>query len=151
MDFSLLAILIFCVSYAALLYYIIFVRREARLGPWGRSGLVTLLFVITPVLVMVLWYQSGAESRLERMGFTPYPGFVSSSGIAAGQGKAPVWVFSIEGHEGAVLQFYKRDENHVGWSLVSESEMGLMFARGDERLSVYVGADNAVFTLKPGA
>ena len=151
MEISLLAILVFCVSYDALLYYFIFIRREARLGPWGRSGLVTLLFVITPVLVMILWYQSGAESRLERMGFSPYPGFVSSSGIATGSGEAPIWVFSIEGNEGSVLQFYRKNENHVGWTLVSESEMGLTFERGSEILSVFVGADNVIFSLKPSA
>ena len=149
MEESLLSILVFCLSYAAALYYSIFVRRETRLGSWGKSGLVTLVFVITPVLVMNLWNQSEAESRLERLGFNPYPGFVSSSGIATGSGKAPIWVFSIEGYEGSVLQFYKKDENHVGWSLMSESDMSLIFERGSEKLSVFVGSDNVVFTLKP--
>lgn len=151
MEPSLLAILVFCISFAALLYYVIFVRREARLSPWGKSGLITLLFVITPVLVAVLWFQSEAESRLERMGFNPYPGFVSSNGIATGSGEAPIWVFSIEGDGGSVLQFYKKNENHVGWSLVSESETGLMFERGGEVLSVFVGAGNVVFSMKPSA
>ena len=149
MEMSLLPILVFCVSYAAFLYYFIFVRKEARLGPWGRSGLVTLLFVITPVLVMTLWFQSGAENRLERLGFTPYPGFVSSSGIATGSGEAPIWVFSITGNEDSVLQFYKKNKNHPGWSLVSETKMGLTFERGSETLSVFVEPGNVVFTLKP--
>lgn len=150
MDVSLLAILAFCLSYAAALYYFIFVRREARLGPWGRSGLVTLLFVITPVLAMILWYQSGAESRLEGLGFNSYPGFVSSSGIATGVGDAPIWVFTIVGDEDSVLLFYKQSENHAGWTLVSESDMGLVFERGSEKLSILVGEGNVVFSIKPG-
>ena len=151
MDTALFAILGFCLFFAALLYYVIFVRREARLGPWGRSGLVTLLFVITPVLVIVLWYQSGAQSRLAKLGFNPYPGFISSSGIATGSGETPIWVFSIEGDERSVLMFYKKNENHDGWSLVSESETGLIFERGNEVLTVFVGAGSVVFSMKPDA
>ena len=150
MDLSLLAILVFCVLFAAVLYYLIFVKKDVLPDGRAQSGLVTALFVITPVLVIVLWYQSGSESRLQKLGFNPYPGFVSSSGIAAGQGKAPIWVFAIEGDEGSVLQFYKSNENHLGWSLVSESEMGLIFERGSERLSVSVGEGNVVFSMKPG-
>lgn len=151
MELSLFVILVFCVSYAALLYYFIVIRREAQPLPWGKSGIVTLSFVITPVLAMILWQQSQAESRLEKLGFNPYPGFVSSNGIATGSGQAPIWVFSIAGHEGSVLLFYKKTENHAGWSLVSESQMSLTFERANEILSVFVDAHNVVFSLKPEA
>lgn len=89
MDLSLIALLGGCLMTAALLYYVIFVRREQPISSWGKSGIVTLMFVLVPVLVIALWFQDGAVNRLEQMGFEPYPGFVSCSGIATGLGEKP--------------------------------------------------------------
>jgi hypothetical protein len=150
MDFSLIALLGFCLFFAALLYYVIFVRREEPIGPWGKSGLVILIFLIVPVLIIALWYQAEAERRLEEIGFTPYPGFISSSGVATGSGENPVWVFSLDGDVDAVLDFYKSAENHKGWALVSESESLLMFEREGEALSMFVGAGSVAFSIRPG-
>lgn len=150
MDLALIVLLGFCLVLAALLYYVIFVRREKRLSPWGMSSLLALLFIVIPVIMIALWYQSGAGHRLEQLGFQPYPGLISSSGIATGTGKAPIWVFSIEGDDAPVLQFYRQRENHKGWSLVTESHYGLMFKREEEVLTLLVGDGKVVFSLKPG-
>lgn len=147
MDLDLIALLGGCLLLAALLYYVIFVRREEPIGSWGKSGLVSLVFVLVPVLLIALWYQSGAENRLKEIGFTPYPGFISSSGVAAGQGKNPIWVFSVEGDLAAVLEFYRRPENHNGWTLVSENE-GLLLFRHEKRLvSISANMKSVAFLL----
>lgn len=149
MDVSLIALLGFNLIFAALLYYFIFIRREQRLGPWAKSGLFAILFIILPLLVMTLWYQAGAAQRLHQLGFTPYPGLISSSGTATGTGESPLWVFSFKGNSDALLQFYKDKNNHKGWTLVSETATGLSFKRGGKMLSVFVSEDNVVFTVKP--
>ncbi|HOP18113.1 MAG: hypothetical protein KDI22_06255 [Gammaproteobacteria bacterium] len=150
MDLSLIALLGGCLLLAAVLYYVIFVRREHPISPWGKSGLVTLMFVLVPVLVIALWYQAGAESRLAQIGFTPYPGFASSSGVATGLGENPVWVFSVEGGAKPVLEFYGRPENRKGWALVSESESLLLFEREGKSVAVSAVADSVAFTMRQG-
>ena len=74
METSLLTILVFCLSFASLLYYVFIVRNEVDLGARGKSGLFTILFVILPVLVIALWNQLESKDRLSEIGFNPYPG-----------------------------------------------------------------------------
>ena len=147
MDLSLIALLGGCLMMAALLYYVIFVRREQPISSWGKSGIVTLMFVLVPVLVIALWFQAGAVNRLEQMGFEPYPGFVSSSGIATGLGEKPFWVFTVEGGAEPVLEFYKLAENRKGWMLVSESKSLLLFEREGKSVAVSAVADSVAFMM----
>ena len=147
MDTSLLTLLGFCWALAAILYYLFVVRREVDLGGLGKSGLIILMFVITPVLVIALWNQSEAEVRLSRVGFNAHPGFVSSVGIATGAGSDPVWVFSVETDENLILNYYKKRENHGPWQLVSESENSLLFQKEAEIMTIHVSDKRVVFSL----
>jgi hypothetical protein len=147
MDSSLIALLGGCLLMAALLYYVIFVRREHLIISWGKSGLVSLVFVLVPVLLIALWFQSGAENRLERIGFKPYPGFVSSSGIATGLGEKPFWVFSVEGGAETVLEYYRQPENRNGWALVADTESLLLFEREGKSVAVSSLGDSVAFTM----
>ena len=147
MDPALIALLGGCLSLAILLYYVIFIRRDGAVGSWGKSGLLTLLFVLIPVLVIALWNQSGAESRLALIGLSPYPGLTSSSGVATGQGKNPVWVFSVEGGAEPALKFYSHPENHKGWTLVSKSKSLLLFKSEGKTLVISANAESMAFML----
>jgi len=149
MDLSLIALLGGCLLLAALLAYVIFVRREHLIVSWGRSGLVTLLFMLIPLVVISLWYQAGAETRLEQIGFTRYPGVVSSSGLAVGLGENPVWVFTVEGDAERALDFYRRAENRRGWALVSEGASLLLFEREGRLLAVSADPDSLIIMMRP--
>ena len=149
METSLIITLGFCLSFAALLYYVFVVRNAMDLGDRGKASLFTTLFVILPVLVLVLWNQSESKDRLSEIGFTPYSGLISSVGVVSGGGENPMWMFSSEDDENVILRFYKHSENHAGWSLVSETQRSLTFERGKERITIHVGQGNVVFSLRP--
>lgn len=150
MDPSLIALLVGFVLMAALLYHVIFIRREHPIGSWAKSGLVVFVFLLIPVLLIALGFQAGAENRLQKIGFRPYPGFVSSSGIATGLGENPFWVFSVEGGATAVLEYYRQPENREGWVLVADSEFLLLFEREGQKVAVSAVADGVTFTLTDG-
>ena len=103
MEISLILILCGCISFAALLYYFIFAKKEADLGGRGRAGIFSILFVIVPIILIVLFMQFEAESNLVKMGFKPHPSFSSSVGAATGTGENPTWVFSTTGETGSIL------------------------------------------------
>ena len=148
METSLLVILIFCLSFAALLYYVFIFKKEMDLGDQGKAALFTTVFVILPILVIVIWNQFESKDRLSEIGFTPYPEFVSSVGVATGAGNNPIWVFSTEDDENSILQFYKISENHTGWSLVSETPNSLVFKRKNQKTTIHVGNGNVFFSLQ---
>lgn len=150
MDTGLIWTLLFCWSLAALLYYVVIVRQERDLGGWGISSLFALIFVITPILLMALWSQKGAEDRLLEIGFKPHPSFDSSIGIAAGVGENPTWIFSTTAAEGVLIDYYKDRENRGTWRVSSENEGGLLFEKGRQRMTLFVGGGNVVFSLQPG-
>lgn len=147
METSLLIILGSCISFSALLYYFIFVKRESDLGWRGRAGIFSILFIITPIILIVLFSQSGAEDRLRKIGFEPHPNFSGSVGIAVGTGKNPIWVFSTDGDSNSILQFYKVHENHGDWSLLTESQNELVFEKEHQKMSIHIGDGNVVFSL----
>lgn len=150
MDTALIALLAGCLVLAALLYYVNYVHPQEPTGHWGKSGLINLMLVLVPVLVIALWFQDGAEDRLAELGLTPYPGFVSSSGVATGAGESPVWVFSVEGDPEQVLAFYRRAENRAGWSLHSESGSLLLLEKEGRLLSVAASPGSVAIMVRPG-
>lgn len=149
METPLLLILGACLSFAALLYYFLIIKRETDLGWRGRSGIFVIIFVITPVLLIVLFNQSGAEDRLRKTGFNPYPDFSSSVGTATGTGEKPIWLFSTDSKADSVLLFYKEEKNHHGWSLIAEDHNKLVFEKGRQTMSIRIDNGNVLFSLGP--
>ena len=107
METSLILILSISLSFAALLYYVFIVKRQLDIGARGVAGMIVILVVITPILLMVIFNQSGAEQRLRKYGFNPHPDFTGSVGIATGSGKHPIWLFSTNAKTESIVQFYK--------------------------------------------
>lgn len=147
METSLLLTLGACLAFAALLYYFFFIRRETDLGARGKAGIFIIICVITPILLIILLDQSGAEDRLRETGFNPYPDFASSVGAATGTDKNPIWLFSTGGNADAVFRFYKEKKNHRGWSLVAEEPGELVFNKGRQRMSIRIDDGNVLFSL----
>jgi len=147
MELSLIIFLIICAAWAALLYYIFIIKKAPDLGAGGRSGIVVFTFVLIPFLAIVLWSQSGSDDRLAELGITPYPGFVSSVGVATGTGTNPTWIYEVTEEEGTLLDFYKNPDNHQGWTIVSGSGMGIALERGAKKLTIQVNGDKVFFTL----
>lgn len=147
MDTSLLLLLIAGLGYAALLYYLLFVRSERDPAGWGLSGIMAMLFIIAPIIVIVLWSQSGAQQRLHDLGFVPHPKFVSSMGIATGVGESPTWVFDTDATEAEIVAFYKREEHRPGWQLTGQGPSVLVFKNARRTLTLFTGDGSAVFVL----
>lgn len=150
MNPTLAMLLIGCLLYAAVLFYVFVVRRERDLGGLGKSGLLVLAGLLVPVIGFVLWHQSQSTARLAGLGFKPYPGFKHSVGVATGMGEAPTWVYAVD-DETAVLEFYKKREHHTAWKLTSENSSMLVFVNGDDELTLSVGNGAAVLMLKKRA
>ena len=146
MDATLLVLLLASLAFAALLAYFIFVRREWDIGGRGRAGIFTILFVIAPVLVIAMVLQSGADTRLQEAGFVPHASFDSVSGVAAGLGDEPYWVFDSAAGRDAILAFYRLPENHPGWRLTGDSAGRLVFERQGKRMLVNVDERHVFFT-----
>lgn len=147
MELSLILILGSCILFAAVLYYFLFVKREADLGERGKAGIFTIFFVIAPIILIVLLMQFGAESRLEKLGFKPHPSFSSSVGAATGVGENPIWIFSATGNPDSIFQFYKDPRNHAGWSLQAENTNGLVFRKDKNKMSILINNGDVVFSL----
>ena len=149
MDPILTTLLLAVLALAGLLFYVFIVRREPDPGGRGMAGLITLLFVLVPVLLITLWLQSDSAQRLSDTGFVPHPALVSTVGVAAGVGENPVWVYSIAGDPRDIVQFYRDAGNHPGWQQVSDSENMLIFETDDRRMSLFVSDNSAIFALHP--
>ena len=148
MDLALLLILAFVLAYAGLLYYFIYVKKQPTTGPWGKSGIFISVFIIAPIIIIVLWFQSGAKGRLQEKGFTPHPGLNSISGIATGTGDSPTWVFSTDDSESSITEFYLQEHNRDGWSLVSDNQSLLLFEKGNEVAQILVGDGDVIFSIR---
>ena len=149
MDPILTTLLLAVLALAGLLYYVFIVRREPDFGGRGMAAMITLLFVLVPVLLITLWLQSDSAQRLSNTGFVPHPALVSTTGVAAGVGEDPVWVYSIAGDPRVIVQFYRDPANHPGWQQVSDSESMLIFESEDRRMSLFVSVKTAIFALHP--
>ena len=107
------------------------------------------MFMIVPILVTVLYYQAGAKDRLSATGFTPHSSFESSIGVAAGTGDSPIWMFSTEFDKQAIIDFYKQEQNHKGWEVVSEDEKWLIFSKKDKNMRINITNKTALFMIAP--
>ncbi len=149
MQASILSLLGFSLALAGLLFYLYVLRRESDFGGWGIAGLATILVLIVPVLLLVLWNQSEAEQRLRDIGFRPHPDFDSSVGLATGGGDNPTWVFASGAGRESILYFYRRPENHAGWSLVADNTASLAFGKAGQRVTIQAGDGQVIILLQP--
>ena len=135
--------------WATLLAYVYVQRRSADAGAGGRSALLTLMTVLIPVVLLVLWHQHQSVNRLEALGFVPHPGLHNSIGVATGSGAQPVWLFELNAPVADVIDFYRQPQHHAGWQLLAQTSQGLLFERGNSRLAVELSEDKAAFILHP--
>ncbi|MDH5327175.1 MAG: hypothetical protein OEZ68_18325 [Gammaproteobacteria bacterium] len=150
MDESLVIILIVLLIAASLLYYHIYVKRT-KVNYRTKAGLFNILFVITPILLLALYYQSGAENRLSEVGFVPHPNFQSSVGVVTGTEKEPIWVFSYRGNKSEIMNFYRDTENHGVWRLLSDRETALTFYNHGKKMNLMIDDKYVFFMLSDEA
>lgn len=120
MDISLIITLLLLLLFASALYYYFFKKRVPDVFYLGKSSLVIIMFMIVPLLATVLYYQAGAEDRLNAIGFTPHSSFTSSVGIATGTGESPTWLFETDSSKETIIDFYKKEQTHRGWEQIEE-------------------------------
>ena len=147
MSPALLSILVVCLILITILFYVFIIRRQQDFLARGKAALLIIAFLIVPILGLTLWNQMLSKGRLAELGFVPYHGLGSSVGVLTGTGDQPMWLFTISETENAVLDFYKRTENRLGWDLVSENPAMLVFENSDSRLTLHVGDGTASFML----
>ena len=138
MQNSLVWLFVFCLFMAGLSYYIGFVRPPRVLAWLSKAGFLIWLFLLTPILVYVLYQQSGSIDRLESTGFVAHPGIVESVGIANGVGENPTWLFRINSDGTDILEYYRSPDSRPGWEMSGGNEMVLMFKRERQRMAVAV-------------
>ena len=92
-----------------------------------------------PILVIVLWLQHTATDRLiKKTGIVPHPSIVETIGVATGVrvvGNDPTWMFKVEASREEVMNFYRKEGNRHGWSLVSDNIM-IILERDDQSMSI---------------
>lgn len=147
MSPALLALLVICLLWFGVLIYVFIIRREPDLGAGGKSALLTIAFLLIPIIGFTLWQQLGSKDRLEQIGFVRYSGLGSSVGVLVGTEEQATWLFTLNEPEITVLDFYKRTENHLGWNLISESSDTLVFEKSERQLTLHVGEGKAVFIV----
>ena len=149
MDTSLIITLAGLLLFAWALYYYLFIKRVSDFFFLGKSGLFIIVFFIVPIITTTLYYQSGAEDRLQKSGFTPHSSFESSIGVAAGTGDNPIWMFSTNSDKQAIIDFYKQEQNHQGWKLTDEDEKWLIFTKKDKKMRINITNKTALFMIAP--
>ena len=149
MDYSLLTLFGVILLYVVILYYIFIIKRYRDFLSQGRASIFILLFLIVPVIIVVLYNQSNAESRLAQTGFKPYPGISRSVGVLTGTGKNPLWLFSIDDDIDTVsiIKYYKNPENHKGWRLISKSTNMLLFQKDNMKMSISIANKYISYTI----
>lgn len=119
-------------------------RRPVPLLAWLPQGaFLVFMFLLIPVCLFALWNQHRASDRLSATGIVPHPTFEHAVGIATGRGESPIWLFELTATPDEVLEFYRAEDNHNGWQLVSDSPPMLIFGDGDgdgaRRLTIIAG------------
>ena len=129
------------------LYYLVFIKKERYLLPGTVGGIIFIIFVLVPIIIIVLYFQFTASSKLQALGFTPHPNLTSSMGIASGQGDKPIWVFSYSDHDENIIDFYRVQKNSVGWILDHEEANKLVFLKDNKKMNITSDNKTIVFSL----
>lgn len=151
MQTSIILLLVACIALAIEGYYFGFVRPPRVLAWLQQATFIIMTFMLVPLLLLVLYYQSAAEDRLKEAGFTPHPSIRESIGIGFGAGNNPIWVFEFDAGEQAFRDFYTSAENTGDWKLVSDNGFFLIFEQaGASMLAGFRegrGSNTLTFTL----
>ena len=107
------------------------------------------MFFIAPIIATTLYYQSGAEDRLQKSGFTPHSSFESSVGVATGTGDNPIWMFSTNSDKQTIVDFYKQEQNHQDWKLTGEDAKWLIFTKEDQKMRINISNNTVLFMIAP--
>ena len=142
MQDSIIIILSGCIILAAYGFYAGFIRREPLTDWKARAGFVFLVSVIIPLLIIVLWLQSGAKGRLARTGFVPHPSVEESVGISVGIGKRPTWVFKFHASEKSIADFYRLEENREGWNLTNNNPLMMILKK--DKTTMVIGVNKGL-------
>ncbi len=147
MDPVLIALLIFSLLLAALLFH--FTRSTVNVDPvpWVRTARFLILAVMIPIILTTLLLQAGAEQRLENTGFKVHPALNSSAGLSVGLGENPVWVFSSTASAESIRGFYEQPENRSGWMPAIYTGNALLYKQDGFSMSILVDGEQVVFAL----
>lgn len=108
--------------------------------------------VLVLVLLGMVWLVMARsdEQHAETLPFTRYPAAVVKPGPVREMGGDPTWTFETEDSPEQVLAFYR--ENAGDWTVEESSTVGLVLARGEQRLVLAATAAGPktmlVYTLK---
>lgn len=136
MQPELIVLLIFVLLLAAVGYYFGFINPPRMLAWLSQASFVTGAFLLAPVLIIVLYLQSGAGGRLLELDIVPHPALNHAIGIAVGIGDEPVWLFESDLAAESILAFYRVPGNRPGWEIESDSRVMLVLTREHRELVV---------------
>ena len=135
MDKSIILLLVFSLILSVVSYYLGYLKPAKHLSWLAKSSFISVSFILIPVLVIVLYFQSTAKSRLSETGFVPYAEITETVGIAFGIGENPIWIFKIKGKNN-IESFYSDESNRHGWKLIESSETMQIYQKGDKKMSI---------------
>ena len=151
MQPSIIALLIFCIAFAALSYYLGFKLPYYALQFLSQASFVVLSFMLIPFLVFALWTQSGEIERLRETGLIPHPSIRHSVGLTTALTESPTWVFAVDTSLESATEFYLDETNRLGWSILSSDSELLMLKRNYETMSIGLfkkrGDASIIYTL----
>lgn len=136
MQLSLIALLCVSMGFAALSYYLGFVKPD-RLFAWRpQAAFVCLIVLLIPVLSISLWLQATATLRLAETGITPHPKLGASIGITTGLGNEPIWMFRTTANEEEIAEFYRNRQHRQDWEIINDSPIFLILGKDRQRMTV---------------
>jgi len=135
MDKSIILLLVFSFVLSAISYYLGYRRPAIKFSWFAKVSFISVTLLLIPVLVIVLYFQSTAKSRLSETGFVPYPNIKETVGIAFGTGKNPIWIFKIKG-QNYIEKFYSEESNRPGWKLIKRSNNMQTYRKGNKIMSI---------------
>ena len=153
MQTSIIITLFISIILAAYGFYAGYYRPTAKLTWLAQACFGCMIFLMIPILIIVLWVQTSAQDRLSETGFIPHPAIEETVGVTAGFGKNAKWVFKTDATKDSIFNFYRDEDNSLGWELINEKSDVLIFRKG-KRKKIVIGLNQGKssntlrFTLK---
>ena len=151
MQQSIIILLILCILLAILGFYFGFIRPPRVMAWLQQSTFLIMTFMLIPIILLVLYSQDGSLERLTETGFMLHPAITESVGIGYGKGTNPTWVFEINSNKNEIRDFYLSAENTGEWTLSTDSDIMLIYKKGNQRMTIGIregrSANTLIFTL----